>query len=135
MIKKNSFERKEWIIDERILPNRWDGKSGLENSLHYLSKNMHIATWKQEQVQSEDAVRRLRNMWKKLWEQKRRLTNAIGIYTFISDHYKYYNICLIRPRLMESDDKTMAHQREKTDRFSTDRRFDRSHDRDDSLSS
>lgn len=45
MIKKNSFERKEWIIDERILPNRWDGKSGLENSLHYLSKNMHIATW------------------------------------------------------------------------------------------
>ena len=65
----------------------------------------------------------------------RKPTNAISIYSFISDHDQRYNICIVWTRQMESDDKTMAHQREKTDRFSTDRRFDRSHDRDDSLSS
>ena len=65
----------------------------------------------------------------------RKPTNAISIYSLISDHDQRYNICIVWTRQMESDDKTVEGQREKIDRFSTDRRFDRSHDRDDSLSS
>lgn len=43
----------------------------------------------------------------------RRPTNAISIYSFISDHDQRYNICIVWTRQMESDDKTVEGQREK----------------------
>ena len=36
----------------------------------------------------------------------RKPTNAISIYSFISDHDQRYNICIVWTRQMESDDKT-----------------------------
>lgn len=43
----------------------------------------------------------------------RKPTNAISIYSFISDHDQRYNICIVWTRQMESDDKTVEGQREK----------------------
>lgn len=37
----------------------------------------------------------------------RKPTNAISIYSFISDHDQRYNICIVWTRQMESDDKTV----------------------------
>ena len=36
----------------------------------------------------------------------RKPTNAISIYSLISDHDQRYNICIVWTRQMESDDKT-----------------------------
>lgn len=43
----------------------------------------------------------------------RKPTNAISIYSLISDHDQRYNICIVWTRQMESDDKTVESQREK----------------------
>ena len=51
----------------------------------------------------------------------RKPTNAISIYSFISDHDQRYNICIVWTRQMESDDKTVEGQREKIDHTCTDR--------------
>ena len=65
----------------------------------------------------------------------RRPTNAISIYSFISDHDQRYNICIVWTRQMESNDKTVEGQREKIDHTYTDRRLHWSTDRYDSISS
>ena len=64
-----------------------------------------------------------------------RPTNAISIYSFISDHDQRYNICIVWTRQMESDDKTVENQREKIDHTCIDRRFHWSNHRYDSISS
>lgn len=43
----------------------------------------------------------------------RRPTNAISIYSFISDHDQRYNICIVWTRQMESDDKTVENREKK----------------------
>ena len=53
----------------------------------------------------------------------RKPTNAISIYSLISDHDQRYNICIVWTRQMESDDKTVESQREKIDHTCTDRRL------------
>ena len=65
----------------------------------------------------------------------RKPTNAISIYSFISDHDQRYNICIVWTRQMESNDKTVENQREKIDHTCIDRRFHWSNDRYDSISS
>ena len=65
----------------------------------------------------------------------RRPTNAISIYSFISDHDQRYNIGIVGTRQMENDDKTVENQREKIDHTCIDRRFHWSNHRYDSISS
>lgn len=57
----------------------------------------------------------------------RKPTNAISIYSLISDHDQRYNICIVWTRQMES-------QREKIDHTCIDRRLHWSNDRYDSIS-
>ena len=65
----------------------------------------------------------------------RKPTNAISIYSFISDHAQRYNIFSVWTIKIESDDKTVEGQREKIDHTCTDRRLHWSNDRYDSISS